>query len=300
MSEVTKKVTKKDRRRMYVALLFWILVAIIAIMVASTLFGKYGLTIGLALGILNFGLSVKYFLISVPEVTGLLTINLFGGKLFPYGPGLHFKYPWEIVKEKNYFSLEAVTVKREEFATFVSRDGVPLLVDWTFQYRPDEEKLDTFIGFNRGEIEKGFADLLSGNISAAIAEQDAIPARANIQVIRDELQKPFEDTAAVGSPGIKLEEKYGVQVVNTAIADIAFTEDFQKARTTERVAERLNMVAESLQKKSDGTKKDIKDKDALNTALIINKNVTKHIQEVEGEGGQALAALIMAAARGGK
>ncbi len=286
--------------RTNVALSFWILAAIIAILVASALLGKYGFAVGIALGIFSFGLTAKYFLISVPEVTGLLTINLFGGNLSPYGPGLHFRYPWEIVKEKNYFSLEAVTVKREELATFVSQDGVPLLVDWTFQYRPDEIKLDTFIKFNRGEIEKGFADILSGNISAAIAKKDAIEARADIQTIRDELQNQFEVGATVGSPGLKLEEKYGVQVVNTAIADIAFTEEFQKARTTERVADRLNKVAESLQKKSDGTKKEIKDKDALNTALIINKNVTKHIQEVEGEGGQALAALIMAAARGGK
>jgi len=284
--------------KILVAFISWVAILLITIIIGITL--EIPDFIGLAAGIIIITLTIRHFIISVPEVTGLVTIDLFTGKLRPYGTGLHFIFPWEQVKAGNYINLRLVTQERTE--NYPASDGPALNAKWSFQYKPTVQGLPRHITVDETTINKGIADVGGSFLGATIASQSAETSRNETEKIEKGLQKKFEDATICDKTGAvcTIEDLYGIDLVRMSLADIDYEEKFQQARTSKAVAKKIKEIAEDIQTETTtGQKKDIPDKDALNTALIINKDVVKHVQEVEGKGGQALAALLMAMARGG-
>jgi hypothetical protein len=85
-------------------------------------------------------------------------------------------------------------------------------------------------------------------------------------------------------------ELYGIELVRVSLADVDFEPTVQAVRATQMVSKKLLEIAKDIRKKHP----DISDKDALNAAMIMNKDISKSVTEVEGQGGEALAALLMA------
>lgn len=277
---------------------FW-LVLFFVFSVAS-LFTTYSMTIGVVVWFVALAYWHRQFLVSVPEVTGLVTINLITGGLHPYGTGIHFRYPWEQVKGGNYITLRIVTQERKE--TYPSADGPLMEAEWSFQYRPTIEGLPRHIAVDESTINKGLVDVGSSFLSSQIAKKEAIKCKEEQAGLERELKRTFEEEKIKikltdkKEGEITLEEFYGIDIVRVSLADLDYEEKFQQVRVTEQVATRLKKIAADIKAENP----DVSSKDALNTAMIINKDVTKHVQEVEGEGGKALAGLFMAMATGGK
>lgn len=239
----------------------------------------------------------KFFIVSVPEITGLLTINLLkNGGLRPYGTGLHLRYPWEQVKEGNYINLRLVTSEKIT-QTYPSLDGIVMMTEWTFQYIAKLRLLAKYIAVDETTINKGLTDVGSGLLSSMIAQRNAEELKKDQETLKKDFIKDFENTI-VKEAGLdaKLEDHYGIDITTVSLADIDYEKKFQNVKTSERVADKIKAIAKNLQKTGEGEEEKIKYKDALNSALIINGDITKKVQEVEGEGLVALAGLIMAAA----
>ena len=274
-----------------------------------------GLLLGVGIWILAFVTTLRLFLVSVPEITALITINLFlksteqepYRNLRPYPTGMHFKYPWEQVEPDNYINLRLITASVVE--DYPSLDGPKIKTKWSFQYRARWWQLPTYIAVDQTTITSGLHDVGSGSLSAKIARTKAIECKTTQADIEKELQKKFEEKIGGSDPSAEgdektdekektLEDLYGIDVVRVALADIDFDDKFQQVRTTEKVSDTLQEIAKKIQA---GAKDDsISSKEALNVALIVNGDITKSVQEVEGQGGEALAALLMAMSRGGK
>lgn len=242
-------------------------------------------------------LSAKYFLVSVPEVTGLLTVNTFTGELKPYGTGLHFRLPWEQVKEGNFINLRVITESMEE--SYPSQDGPVMFVKWSFQYRPSAEAiydnegkspLERYISADDNTIKMGLKDVGSSILSANIAGYPAENCKKNQQEIEKELRKEFEEM----KPTPK--ELYGIDLIRVSLADVDFEATVQAVRASAQVAAKLTQMATAIRLGHP----EISQKDAMNAAMIIHGKVKKDVVEVEGEGGEALAALLIAMSRGGK
>jgi regulator of protease activity HflC (stomatin/prohibitin superfamily) len=233
-------------------------------------------------------LSAKYFLVSVPEVTGLLTVNMFTGELKPYGTGLHFRFPWEQVKEGNFINLRVITESMEE--SYPSQDGPVMFVKWSFQYRPYLEFLEQYISADDNTIKMGLKDVGSSILSANIAGYPAEDCKKNQQEIEKELRKEFEEM----KPTPK--ELYGIDLIRVSLADVDFEATVQAVRASAQVAAKLTQMATAIRVGHP----EISQKDAMNAAMIIHGKVKKDVVEVEGEGGEALAALLIAMSRGGK
>lgn len=228
-----------------------------------------------------------------------------GGALRPYGPGIHFKYPWEQVKDGNYINFRIVKVMRTE--TYPAQDGPALDVKWFFQYRPRLELLGRYIAVSQDVIDTGLTDVGSSFLSAAIARLPAEFCKTKQALLEKALKEAFDkrpvdlekDGAELGLPAPSedadqtLEYLYGIHLVEVGLNDVDYEERYQKARATKAISKTLRETAEDIKRD-----KDIPDKDAMNIALIINGHVEKRVQEVEGRGGQALAALLMAMAGG--
>ncbi|MDO8676450.1 MAG: SPFH domain-containing protein [Candidatus Azambacteria bacterium] len=293
----------KGRPRVALAIFAWLFIFCILVLLGSLIFGpKYGSLLGLAIGSILVGSTIKVWVISVPEITGLVTIDLFHqGILHPYGPGLHFRYPWEQVKEGNYINLRLVTQERNE--TYPSGDGPAILIRWSFQYKPRLEALPTYIAVDETTINEGLINIGSSYLSAKIASLDAEETRKKRPEIEAELLKKYEPILnRQPNEPLSVEELYGIDLIKVSLADVDYEKTYQQARTTNIVAKRIKQTAKDLQTKEDGTPNTVSDKDALNTALIINGDIEKNVQEVEGEGLQALSGIIMASAKaiGGK
>lgn len=257
--------------------------------VFNVLFGVdevISLLLGVVVWLLLMYKTVDSFLASVPEVTGLLTVNVFTGALVPYGPGLHYRYPWEQVKEGNFINLRIITEEMVE--TYPSKDGPLMHVKWSFQYRPHLSRLATYIAVGDDTIKNGVKDVGSSVLSANIAETNAANCKKYQQQFEHALWEEFgkhEPTPA---------HLYGIDLIRTSLADVDYDKAVQDARSTRQVSKILIGVAKNIKK----SLPHIHDKDAMNTALIKHGLVKKDVVEVEGQGGKALAGLFMGAMRG--
>lgn len=309
-------------RRMFFALLAWSFMFIAFIFIgqwagmAGFWIGEAnplsGLLLGVGIWVFVFVTTLRLFLVSVPEITALVTINLWlkrtpsepYGNLRPYPTGMHFKYPWEQAELGNYITLRLVTRKVKE--DYPSLDGPLMKTDWSFSYRARWWQIATYIAVSEVAITEGLEDVGSAFLSAKIARTDADVCKNTQESIGLELQKKFEEPATRDATQSRdsreeaksLEDLYGIDVVRVALADIDYDARYQQMRTTKKVSLDIQDVAKKIKAgSSDGT---ISDKEAHTMALIINGDVTKNVQEVEGKGGEALSALLMAMSRGGK
>ena len=242
-------------------------------------------------------LNIKHFLVSVPEVTGLLTVNVITGKMKPHGPGIHLRWPWEQIKDGLFINLRIVTESMEE--TYPSKDGPEMLVKWSFQYRPSVARiydkkgmspLERYISADDDTIKIGLKDVGSSILSADIAQLNSYESKAQQRSLENRLEKEFETLTPTP------EELYGIELIRVSLADVDLEPEVQKVKASQ-------VVATTLQKMATGIRVDhpeINPKDALNAAMIIDGKITKHVIEVEGEGGNALAALLVTALGGGK
>ncbi|MEK7568321.1 MAG: hypothetical protein AAB498_01680 [Patescibacteria group bacterium] len=295
--------------RIVFAVSSWFVALIFFLSAGSMIFDDYGVIIGFMVWALLAAYTARFFMVSVPEVTGLATINLFNGGLRPYGPGLHFKYPWEQAKDGNYITFRLV--KKELSETYPAKDGPELQVKWFFQYRPKLGLLGRYIAVSEEVIDSGLTDVGSSFLSQEIGakRESAEDCKKEQDNIEKSLRRYFEEKSVLKivqegvSLGIPFEPSegeeptlewlYGIDLIRVGIHDMDYEEKYQRARSSKAVSKKLNEIADGLKRG------DISEKDALNAAMIINKDVVKHVQEVEGKGGEALAALLMAMARGG-
>jgi uncharacterized protein YnzC (UPF0291/DUF896 family) len=259
--------------------------------------------IAIALEVFAISRTLKFFTLSVPEVTGLLTINLLkDGEMRPYGTGLHFRYPWEQIKEGNYINLRIVTSEKIK-QTYPSLDGIVMLAEWTFQYIARLRLLGKYIAVDETTINKGLTDVGSGLLSSMIANRKAEDCKKDQEKLRKDFVGDFEKTIIKeNTMDTKLEDHYGVDITTVSLADLDYEKKFQNVKTSEQVANKIKDIAKNLQRTGESKEERIKYKDALNSALIINGDISKSVQEVEGEGLHALAGIFMAGMRaaGGK
>lgn len=264
--------------------------------------------IGIGAWITATGLSLPLFLVLVPEVMGLVTLNFFNGNLFAFGSGVKIKFPWDIVRDENFFSLELVTEQHQE--TYATKDGPLMLTKWSYQYRPHEKKLDKYITVDKTTIDNGFTDVFSSILSEAIGGKNAEPARQEIAAIEAEVMEQFHAQTMGGpngpqtqSPKEKLEDEYGVNFKLFKLPDIDFAEDYQQARSGQaRMAVIIKAAQELIQATVADGKPTISGKEAVNTVLVEQGKATKNIVEIEGnaDATQRAAATLGAMLKGGK
>ena len=298
--------------RLVFAAICWIMLLSLVLLGAIMTFNDFrGILVGLGVWLVLVTSTLRFFMVSVPEVSGLVTVNLLGcGRLQPYGPGLHFRYPWEQVKDGNYINFRLI--KKEIDETYPAKDGPELKIKWFFQYRPRLILLGRHIAVSEEVIDSGLTDVGSSFLSQEIGARrtSAESCKREQREIEEALRRYFEEESVIEllqdgvNLGIPFEPPegeaptlgwlYGIDLVRVGIHDMDYEEKYQRARSSKAVSKKLNEIADKLKRG------DISEKDALNAAMIINKDITKNVQEVEGKGGEALAALLMAMARGGK
>lgn len=279
----------------------------------------YGTALGCAVWLILMAYIHRWFMVSVPEITGLNLFNVLTGKMRGIGAGLHFRYPWEQVEQRNYIELRLAKTTRPD-ETYPALDGPVLKVSWFFQYRPRVEWLPRYVAVSQEVIDTGLTDVGSRFLSRVIGsgiDSNGIlkwPTAEECKKHQDEIETYLKDyfekkLSELEEEGVNLgipiapkegdftlEFLYGIDLVAVGIADMDYEEIYQKVRSSRAVVEKLNEIATNLKKGN------ITDREALDAAMVVNKNITRSIQEnvqrITGEGTEAVLSFIMALAQG--
>jgi hypothetical protein len=94
-----------------------------------------------------------------------------------------------------------------------------------------------------------------------------------------------------------LEEEYGIDLVVVSLADTNYEDRYQDIRATDQMTQEIDDMLDRMIERSKATGKPMTREKAYNNVLILNKSASKDIVETEGEGGDALASLIMGSLR---
>lgn len=240
-----------------------------------------GVGLGTAFWLWAIGHALPYFSVSVPEVTGLVTVNYLTGGMKAYGTGFHFRYPWEQVKAGNYINLRMMTTDNMQ-ETFPCADGPVVIVKWSIQYRTSVEKLPAYISVDERIINSGLNEASSSFLALKIREMKSedIRGTGKKQELEKDLFKEFQGQATVKHPGGRkgtVEEIYGIDIVLIPIADVDFESGYQEARSADQIMKKFRETASAIRKDSDGT---ITDKDALDNVLMVaGKGVKKEVRQ---------------------
>lgn len=264
----------------------WIVIVGTIAFLASFLFKHYlflGLGLGTALWVYMSGKSLKAFMVSVPEVTGLVTVDLITGGMHTYGPGLHFRQPWEQVKDGNYINLRTMKTDDKQ-ETFPCKDGPVVIVKWSLQYRSSVEQLREYIAVDEETINKGLNEVASSFLALKIRNMGAeeIRKNENKKVLEENLLSHFQTSATVpvkrtDGTDTPLEKFYGISILLVTIADVDFEASYQEARSTDQIMKALKKTAKHLVTGGDGS---ITNKDALDSVLMVaGKGVKKEVRQ---------------------
>lgn len=225
-------------------------------------------------------ISLPHFMVSVPEVTGLVTINLFTGKMYAYPTGLSFRFPWEQVKEGNYINLRTMRTDDVE-ETFPCLDGPMVKVTWSLQYRATVEKLSRYIAVDEDTINKGLNELASSFLAIKIRDTNADEIRKDKKGLEESVIGGLKRHKVSTPEGVEeeLEDFYGIVIVFVAIADVDYEEAYQKVKTAERIGVGLKKVAREVVQGQEHDKS-ISDRDAMDTAMMLGgQGVEKKITQ---------------------
>jgi len=300
------------------ALMFWIFTTASYLFGSTAYFGvQYGVVIGFACALISFGLTFKLFTLTVPPATGVVTMNYFKkdaegkGELRIYKRGLNLRYMWELIVRS--FKLEVVLNDFEEESkdgttqkgfTFPMKDGPEITVPGSYQYHADENNLERLIMIDEKTIRDGIRDMVSGFMAHWLRNKKTETVLKQTRMLSVEIDNYFSREVARNSLEIEgskkieaLETEYGIVIDRIVPSKITFGIRYQNARATERIMHKLSQTArDTMSVKIGDDTHTIPFPDALDNVLIIDQpDVTKHVQKVQGNAGEALAALFMSA-----
>jgi hypothetical protein len=209
------------------AMLVWSLALAVIPLCIAVLGPLWGFTVGTSAWILMLTHTLHYFVVSVPEVTGLITINLLlrpteldrYANQHVYQTGLSFRFPWEQVKLGLYINLRIVTQTFEEDfsakgspATEKKQQkeagaeqkkkrrpggkagaGPKVTIRGSIQYRAFLQLLPRYVAVDESTINRGLVDIIESYLSDTVATDPPEKARTNVKKYQKGITDLFQD-----------------------------------------------------------------------------------------------------------
>jgi len=234
----------------------------------AQLFGGVALWLG-ALSVL-----LPQLIVSVPEITGLVTVNLFSGTMHAFGTGFQVKYLWEHAKASNFINLRLVPSRN--IFTFISRDGVEITYTYVIQYRGRLRLLPIYIRVDKEDIDEALGAIVRFTLSQHILSQTADELRTSesIKVMEAEVSRELGRDL-----GHEIEFRYGIDFEVFSLSEPTFGKDYVEATTAVVVTDKLEAAARKLR---DPEGLGLTGQSAIDVAMMLNKeNVSREVKGLE-------------------
>ena len=256
--------------------------------ISSSFYGQW--LIGLTLGLAFFLSVLKIHLISVPEITGLVTLDVLRGVMHAYGPGWKIKYLWEQANDENYINLRLALTKSTY--TFTSKDGVKVTFTSTIQYRARLRLLPIYIRVDKSEIDEQLDQVVRSVVTAGVMKKTADELRSDTKV--EELVKSLRSQLGQEENGHEIEYRYGIDIEVVSLSEPTFSDDYVEATTAQVITKKFDEAARKL--REDGGL-GLSGQAAMDVVLLANKE--KIERKVIGIEASELADKLSGAVRDG-
>lgn len=182
-------------------------------------FWPFGIVVGLALDVALLGKTIFV----VPQLQALTSLNGWTGEMVAYGPGWHFRYPWEKAHMEDNISLKEITETfSESFPTQDARiDG-----EFSFGYRPRLDKILLFQAVGPSTVREGFQAFIKSQMATHAGTRGKSDIIGREQEINNLLQDIFEIPTKSGKT---LEEEYGIDAKFVKVNRFQLSPEVQKA-----------------------------------------------------------------------
>lgn len=257
---------------------------------------------GLVLGGMTCITILSHTIFFVPEMQGLISLNILTKRMVPYGPGLHFRFFWEEVHRESNVSLEEVTETFTE--TFPTIDDA-VEVEFSMSYRPDITNIIRFRAASASTIRDGLQGLTESAMASIVGARRSADMIGQEKAINEELREAFEETQTKTRSGKEtLEERYGIDLTFLVVNRFKLSEEVRVARAALAEADALQGIMAKILGLKDAVelrrqmKKGLISKEALESArvdalVLKGEKVDRKIIRLEGD--NPLGALIAAA-----
>ncbi len=258
--------------KLTVAFSSWAVVLFVSTAVGSVV--TESVTGGFAFGLIVMSFTINAFLVSVPEITGLITVNVLLTEqeaLNIYGTGMHFRFPCEQVKKGNFINLRQVTVSIEE--TYPSKDSL-MLCKIEFQYTPSLEGLGRYISASASTIQTGLSAIVGSVLSSQISSRTSQEAKVDQEKIETLVKEKITES---NPTPLKM---YGIVIDRVSLKDLDYDAATQVALSSQKVALLVQDIAKAMRIDHP----DMSGREAMDYALVIGGQVKKQIFDIPNLG----------------
>lgn len=221
--------------------------------------------------------TVRFFLVSVPEYTGLVTVSALSGDLHAYLTGMHFRFPWEQVKKEDYVSTELISVPFNEH--FPTKDGGVVRISGSYEYRVDTrpdrnyEMLRTYIGIDESTIVLGVYNRVQAVLTKFVGNHETSAIKDRTEEIQTELNARFQGQAVAD-----IEAGYGIEVASVKAGNVEYIGETQTALSASLKAKKAIDAGKDLAGVKPGKKMK---PNQIEDALVLVGSATKAIHKYE-------------------
>lgn len=223
---------------------------------------------GVALWLAVFLSILKLHLVTVPEITGLVTLDVFRGVMHAYGAGWKIKYLWEQAKDENYINLRLIPSNGTY--ELVSKDGVKVKYTYTIQYRGRLRLLPIYIRVDKKDINEALGAIVRSVIAIGAMGKTADHLRSDVEVegllksLREQLGQEGND-----ANGHEIEYRYGIDIEVVSLSEPTFSDDYIEATTAQVITSKFDSAARKLREGDGGL--GLSGQAAMDVVLLANK-----------------------------
>jgi len=304
-AERTEEIRHEQTKTAVAVLVIWGITLILSLLASIWIAGYLGIPIAIALWLIFFGLTFKYFIVDLPLKRGLVTVDRLrkdtngNKKLTIHGPGLSFRLPTERVDAENKIDL---SIRTETFeVTIPTSDGPEIILRGSWQWQPDPLYIDRFVFIkdDPSTMTRGVRDEVANALATVVGRRQVESALNKTGALSKVIGEHFEKVRDNSSDEKRsLEHEFGILITTPTIAEPRFESNYQNARATRRSVKELRRSAhEARHEHEDGTGDSVPYGEAMKNVMLVHPGarVSEHIQGIRGENlGEQLASLLVA------
>lgn len=218
--------------------------------------------------------------------------------------GMHLKYPWESLDpSRDDIDLEAQTISID--IDLPTSDDSHLFVRGGLQYRPDPERLNTYMKQTNEAIRHNLESFVLSCIADFFADKTSEQLTGKNSELQRNIREQLTEDVIKGfrnNFGVEIEaDKAWIDEIDYPEGVRALRRESYEGKIRQENAEKIRKTAEDFKR---GTP-DISDADALKAAMVAHGKATeayttttnRHV--AEGSGAEALGAAILQFVQGG-
>lgn len=231
--------------------------------VSSSIPGQW--LVGIALWLLVFLTILKLHLISVPEITGLVTLDVIRGVMHAYGSGWKIKYLWEQANDENHINMRLLPTSGTY--KLVTKDGINVTFTYTVQYRPRLRLLPVYIRVDKKDIDGALDAIVRSAVSLRAMGRTADELRSDEKV--EEMNTALRTELGQDGYGHEIEYRYGIDIEVVSISEPTFNEDYIESTTAQVITSKFDAAARKLREGDGGL--GLSGQAAMDVVLLANK-----------------------------